>query len=98
MRQIFCPQPGIFVNILVSFSISTILNKNFGDITFLWYTVFVLVQISLHTIMSKRSSESGKFRITDLKKAIVAVFAVIGVGRVMALFNHLFLQKINQVI
>ena len=34
---------GVSPIISVSFSISTILDVNFGDMTFLWYAIFVLI-------------------------------------------------------
>lgn len=122
---------GVSPIISVAFGVSTILNANFGNMTFLWYVAFVVVEIFLHIAMTKRSEESGKSRVKDLKKAVAAdvlqiplsilitrcicltialsfvcagrvigigigtVLAVIGVGRVIALFNYLFLNKIR---
>lgn len=65
---------GVSPIISVSFSISTILDVNFGDMTFLWYAIFVLIEVLLHTVMSKRSGRSGKVRVTDLKKRLRQMF------------------------
>lgn len=41
---------GVAPIISVSYSISTILNRNFGNMTLLLYSLFVLVEILLHTL------------------------------------------------
>lgn len=56
---------GVSPIISVSYSISTILHFNFGNMTFLLYTVFVIVEMMLHTIQSHRqdsvsTSSAGK--------------------------------------
>lgn len=45
---------GVSPIISVSYSISTIWNLNFGNTTFLLYTVFVIIELILHTIRNKR--------------------------------------------
>ncbi len=81
---------GVSPIISVAFSVSEILHANFGDITFLWYTVFVLAEILLHTAMSKRSEGSGKFRVTDLKRTIVADALQLPLCLVFTRFMNLF--------
>ena len=44
---------GVSPIISVSYSISTIWNMNFGNMTFVLYAVFVLIEIILHTIRRK---------------------------------------------
>lgn len=62
---------GVSPIISVSYSISTMLQLNFGDITFLLYVVFVVIELILHFAMSKRSADSGKYTVKDLKKVIL---------------------------
>ena len=47
---------GVSPIISVSYSISTIWNFNFGNMTFVLYTVFVIVEIILHTIWNHRKA------------------------------------------
>lgn len=47
---------GVSPIISVSYSISTILNFNFGNMTFLLYVVFVIVEMILHTIRIRRQN------------------------------------------
>ena len=44
---------GVSPLISVAFCVSTLLNKNFGDMTLIWYIIFVLVEIMSH-ICTKR--------------------------------------------
>lgn len=81
---------GVSPIISVSFSISTILDVNFGDMTFLWYAIFVLIEVLLHTVMSKRSGRSGKVRVTDLKKAVAADVLQIPLCLMFTRFMNLF--------
>ncbi len=81
---------GVSPIISVAFSVSEILHANFGDIPFLWYTVFVLAEILLHTAMSKRSEGSGKFRVMDLKRTIVADALQLPLCLVFTRFMNLF--------
>lgn len=46
---------GVSPIISVSYSISTILDFNFGNMTFLLYTVFVIVEMILHTIQHQKA-------------------------------------------
>ncbi len=81
---------GVSPIISVSFCVSAVIKANFGDITFLWYAVFVLVEVILHMIMSKRSRESGKYRVTDLKKAVAADVLQLPLCLVFTRFMNLF--------
>lgn len=45
----------------VSYSISTILDMNFGNMTFVLYTVFVMIELILHTVRNcKEDRKEGK--------------------------------------
>ena len=47
---------GVSPIISVSYSISTIWNFNFGNMTFVLYTFFVIVEMILHTIWNRREA------------------------------------------
>lgn len=47
---------GVSPIISVSYSISTIWNFNFGNMTFVLYTIFVIVEMILHTIRNRKES------------------------------------------
>ncbi len=81
---------GVSPIISVSFSASTIIKMNFGDATFVWYGVFVVVEIILHIIMSKRSEAAGKYCVKDLKKAVVMDVLQIPLCLVFTRFMNLF--------
>lgn len=81
---------GVSPIISVSFSASTILGTNFGDATFVWYGVFVVVEIILHIIMSRRSEKSGKYCVKNLKKAIIMDILQIPLCLVFTRFMNLF--------
>ena len=51
---------GVSPIISVSYSISTILNSNFGNMTFLLYAVFVVLEIILHTLRNRRQHSQGE--------------------------------------
>ena len=51
---------GVSPIISVSYSISTIWNFNFGNMTFVLYTVFVIVEMILHTIWNRKESAALK--------------------------------------
>ena len=48
---------GVSPIISVSYSISSILNMNFGNMTFILYTVFVIIEMLLHTARNHRETE-----------------------------------------
>lgn len=47
---------GVSPIISVSYSVSTILDRNFGNMTFVLYAVFVLIEMILHTVRRKEYS------------------------------------------
>lgn len=52
---------GVSPIISVSYSISTILDMNFGNMTFVLYTVFVMIELILHTVRNcKEDRKEGK--------------------------------------
>ena len=98
---------GVSPIISVLYSISQITGLNFGDLTFIEYVVFVFIQIWIHI------SENNKKRIlSDLLQlplslifahailgiGIGTVIAVLGVGRVIALFHHVFESQIIELV
>lgn len=85
---------GVSPIISVAFGVSTILNANFGNMTFLWYAAFVVVEIFLHIAMTKRSEESGKSRVKDLKKAVAADVLQIPLSILITRFMNLFSEMI----
>lgn len=146
---------GVSPIISVSYSISTILNTNFGNMTLILYSTFVVVEMILHTrehFLEKKKEEKGDAQSDSKKRSlkvmivkdalqfplsliftrfmnvfvyvipaydspgvngfyssfpgrivtliiaialtgIGTVLAVIGVGRVIAVFNHFFKKK-----
>ena len=48
---------GVSPIISVSYSISSILNINFGNMTFILYTVFVIIEMLLHMVRNQRETE-----------------------------------------
>lgn len=119
---------GVSPIIFVSYSISTILHMNFGNMTFILYAIFVLIELILHTVRYTRIPQRVNKKeyevlrpsihkslslvlLSDLLNisiticvslgavrhligiGIGTVFSVLGVGRVIALFNHLFMEK-----
>lgn len=81
---------GVSPIISVAFVVSTILNANFGNMTFLLYAAFVVSEIILHIEMSKRSEESGKNRVKSLKKAVAADVLQIPLSIMITRFMNLF--------
>ena len=120
---------GVSPIISVAYSISTILNVNFGNMTFVLYTVFVVAEMLLHIFQNRRRlKEDDKALVSAVKKSLPlmlgmdflqlplslvftrfmnlfsawipapscgTVIAVLGVGRVIALFNSLFMAKMT---
>lgn len=87
---------GVSPIISVAFAASTILNTNFGDMTFLLYVTFVLIEVFLHIVMSKRSEKSGKNRVEDLKKAVAADILQIPLSAVVTRCMNLFSAMIPE--
>lgn len=66
---------GVSPIISVAYSTSTILNVNFGNMTFVLYTVFVVAEMLLHIFQNRR-------RLKEDDKALVsAVKSVLELGR-----------------
>ncbi len=120
---------GVSPIISVAYSTSTILNVNFGNMTFVLYTVFVVAEMLLHIFQNRRRlKEDDKALVSAVKKSLPlmlgmdflqlplslvftrfmnlfsawipapscgTVIAVLGVGRVIALFNSLFMAKMT---
>lgn len=87
---------GVSPIISVSFCAATLLNANFGNMTFLWYAAFVLAEIFLHIAMSKRSEETGKSRVKDLKKTVAADILQIPLSVMITRFMNLFSAMIPE--
>lgn len=69
---------GVSPIISVSYSISTILNTNFGNMTLILYSTFVVVEMILHTrehFLEKKKEEKGDAQ-SDSKKRSLKVMIV----------------------
>lgn len=69
---------------------------NFGNMTFVLYVVFVVIEVLIHIALKKGQ---GKELLITLGKDLLhigvgTVLSVIGIGREIALFNHLFMGKL----
>ena len=64
---------GVSPIISVSYSISTILDMNFGNITFVLYTVFVMIELILHTI---RNRKEGKILESEARRSLPLVLGM----------------------
>ena len=71
---------GVSPIISVSYSVSSITNTNFGNITFLWYGIFVLVEIILHLAR----------RVKNMKEEIIKDLLQIPLCLVFTRFMNLF--------
>ena len=77
---------GVSPIVSVAYCLSVITGRNFGDTTFVWYTVFVLIEIALHLIR----------RVPNLKKVIAADLLQIVLSLVFTRFMNLFLAVIPE--
>lgn len=68
---------GVSPLISVAFCVATLFEANIGDITFLWYVVFVLVEVLCHVIMKRY-------------KAILSDILQIAVSMIFTRFLNLF--------
>ena len=50
---------GVSPIISVAYSISTILGVNFGNMTFVLYAVFVVIEMILHTLQNRKEQKNG---------------------------------------
>ena len=64
---------GVSPIISVSYSISTILDMNFGNITFVLYTVFVMIELILHTV---RNRKEGKILESEARRSLPLVLGM----------------------
>lgn len=64
---------GVSPIISVSYSISTILDMNFGNITFVLYTVFVMTELILHTV---RNRKEGKILESEARRSLPLVLGM----------------------
>lgn len=68
---------GVSPIISVSYSISTIWNLNFGNTTFLLYTVFVVIELILHTIRNRRElHKEGEALAPAVKKSLPLILGM----------------------
>lgn len=68
---------GVSPIISVSYSISTILDMNFGNITFVLYTVFVMIELILHTVRNcKEDRKEGKILESAVRRSLPLVLGM----------------------
>ena len=79
---------GVSPIISVSYSISQILDSNFGNITFILYSTFVGIEIILHIIINARNKRTKtKY---DLKKASIMDILQLPLSLIFTRFMNLF--------
>jgi uncharacterized membrane protein YczE len=65
---------GVSPIIAISFSVSQLTGAKFGDMTFLLYAAFVLIEIVLHLLPGKRSPEDRKKAVlVDISQILLSV-------------------------
>lgn len=74
---------GVSPIISVSYSISTILSVNFGNMTFVLYTVFVIIEIVIHTALKNKQKK-------ELFVALLKDFLQLPLSLVFTRFMNLF--------
>ena len=68
---------GVSPIISVSYSVSTIWNLNFGNTTFGLYTIFVIIEMILHTIRNRRQrTEEGNALKPAVKKSLPLILGM----------------------
>ena len=68
---------GVSPIISVSYSISTILDMNFGNITFVLYTVFVMIELILHTVRNRKEDrKEGKILESEARRSLPLVLGM----------------------
>ena len=75
---------GVSPIILVSYSVSMILGVNFGNMTFVLYTVFVLIEVLIHIALKK---VQGKELLITLGKDLLQLPLSLVFTRFMNLFS-----------
>lgn len=96
---------GVSPIIAVAYAVSELWSTDFGNTVLLWYCVFVLVEIVLHGMKTHGRERTQKvildvLQILNPGDGIVQTISDDSgkeVGRVIALFQHLFLKKIQEV-
>ena len=96
---------GVSPIIAVAYAVSELWGTDFGNTVLLWYCVFVLVEIVLHGMKTHGRERTQKVILDVLQILnpgdgfVQTISDVSGkeVGRVIALFQHLFLKKIQEV-
>lgn len=96
---------GVSPIIAVAYAFSELWGTDFGNTVLLWYCVFVLVEIVLHGMKTHGRERTQKvildvLQILNPGDGIVQTISDVSgkeVGRVIALFQHLFLKKIQEV-
>ena len=96
---------GVSPIIAVAYAVSELWGTDFGNTVLLWYCVFVLVEIVLHGMKTHGRERTQKvildvLQILNPGDGIVQTISDVSgkeVGRVIALFQHLFLKKIQEV-
>lgn len=96
---------GVSPIIAVAYAVSELWGTDFGNTVLLWYCVFVLVEIVLHGMKTHGRKRTQKvildmLQIPNPGDGIVQTISDVSgkeVGRVIALFQHLFLKKIQEV-
>ena len=68
---------GVSPIISVSYSISTILDMNFGNMTFVLYTVFVMIELILHTVRNRKEDrKEGKIPESAVRRSLPLVLGM----------------------
>ena len=92
---------GVSPIISVSYSISSIWNLNFGDMTFILYGIFVLLEMCLHTVRSKIYAHRGGPALAhanriNLKLVLVMDVLQLPLSLVFTRFLNLFSDRIPE--
>lgn len=92
---------GVSPIISVSYSISSIWNLNFGDMTFILYSIFVLVEMCLHIVRNKKYSARGGQVLahanrTNLKLVLLMDVLQLPLSLVFTRFLNLFSDRIPE--
>ena len=79
---------GVSPIISVAYSFATIWNLNFGNTTFVLYAIFVMIEMILHFIMSKRQqADTEKSLVLTLGKDLLQLPLSLAFTRFMNLFS-----------
>ncbi len=81
---------GVSPIISVSYCIATVWDLNFGDITFLQYGSFVIVQMILHILRDRRLRRQGKTPPYSLRRLLLTDLLQLPLSLVFTRFLNLF--------